>query len=185
MQKLDRSFYEQNTVDVARGLLGKLLVRYTSNHFKIGKIVETEAYLGSHDKACHSFKGRTKRTEVMFNKAGYAYVYLIYGMYNCFNVVTEQEGVGSAVLIRALEPIENINARTQGPGLLTRAMDIDKTVNGHDLLSDDLFIGYEKNLATNMIIATPRIGVNYAQEWSQKLLRFHIKDNQYISGAKK
>lgn len=181
MEKLPKTFYEQDTIDVAKGLLGKYLVRFTKGQQKIGKIVEVEAYLGEHDKACHSAKGKTKRTEIMFKSGGHAYVYLIYGMYHCFNVVTEQEGIGSAVLIRALEPIKNINMRTQGPGLLTKAMNIDRSLNGHDLLSDDLFICDAEEINVEAIIAKPRIGVAYAQEWSTKLLRFYIKNNQFVS----
>ncbi|HAT9474284.1 TPA: DNA-3-methyladenine glycosylase, partial [Legionella pneumophila subsp. pneumophila] len=101
MRKLPRPFYERDTVLVAKELLGKYLVHHDGLEEKIGRIVEVEAYLGQHDLACHSSKGLTKRTKVMFGPAGYAYVYLIYGMYYCMNVVTEKEGIGSAVLIRA------------------------------------------------------------------------------------
>jgi DNA-3-methyladenine glycosylase len=104
---------------------------------RIAKIVEDEAYLGPHDLAAHSAKGLTERTKVMFGPPGHAYVYLIYGMYNCLNVVTQPEGMASAVLLRALEPVQNVEGRTQGPGLLCQAMDVDKRLNGHDLLSDN------------------------------------------------
>src|SRR5215204_3421883 len=118
MQKLSREFYNRETVVVAKELLGKYLVHISNGIIRIGKIVEVEAYLGAHDLAAHSAKGLTPRTKVMFGPPGHAYVYLIYGMYHCMNVVTEKEGHASAVLLRALEPIQNIEKRTQGPGLL-------------------------------------------------------------------
>ena len=108
MRKLPRAFYDRDTILVARELLGKYLV-HRSNHVKrIGKIVEVEAYLGPHDLAAHSAKGRTERTKVMFGPPGHAYVYLIYGMYHCMNVVTEREGHASAVLLRAVDPVQNV-----------------------------------------------------------------------------
>lgn len=182
MQKLPRTFYTQDTLVVAKSLLGKFLVRRRQENEFIGKIVEVEAYLGAHDLACHSSKGSTPRTQIMFGPAGYSYVYLIYGIHHCFNIVTEQEGIGSAVLIRALEPIKNIQGRTQGPGLLTKAMHINKQLNGHDLLSDSLFIAAPETPNTHFnIVERPRIGVDYAGEWAHKLLRFYIKGNGFIS----
>lgn len=166
---------------MAKELLGHYLVHRQQGVEKVGKIVEVEAYLGTHDLASHSSKGLTKRTSTMFGPPGHAYVYLIYGIHHCLNVVTEPEGFGSAVLIRALEPIANITERTQGPGLLTRALNIDMQLNGADLLGNTLFItnfGYEK---PGEIIETPRIGVSYAKEWAQKLLRFHIQGNAFVS----
>ncbi len=142
-----------------------------------------EAYIGQDDLASHSSKGLTKRTEVMFGPAGYSYVYLIYGMYYCTNVVTEKEGVGSAVLIRALEPVQNIEGRTQGPGLLSKAMGIDKKLNQHDLTSDTFYIAELLNQPNFTIIEKPRIGVHYAKEWAGKLLRFYIQNNAFISKA--
>src|SRR5579872_3133071 len=133
MQKLARSFYDRDTTEVAQELLGKYLVHASHGVERIGKIVEVEAYLGPHDLAAHSAKGLTNRTKVMFGPPGYAYVYMIYGMYFCMNVVTEKEGHASAVLLRAIEPIKNIETRTQGPGLLCKAMQIDKQLNGYDL----------------------------------------------------
>ena len=140
MHKLPRSFYDRDTTVVARELLGKLLVRVESGRERIGKIVEVEAYLGPHDLAAHSSRGLTERTRVMFGPPGHAYVYFIYGMYHCLNVVTEREGHAAAVLLRALEPVKNLEGRTSGPGLLCRAMHVDRRLNGHDLLSDDFFI---------------------------------------------
>lgn len=182
LKKMPRSFYEQDTQQVAKKLLGKLLVHRINGIEKIGKIVEVEAYLGEHDLACHSSKGITKRTQIMFGPAGFAYVYMIYGMYYCLNVVTETPEIGSAVLIRAIEPIENLDERTNGPGLLCRAMQIDKSLNGHDLLSDNFFItSTELEIPESDILQKSRIGVHYAKEWANKLLRFYIKNNQFVS----
>ena len=133
MRKLPRSFYDRDTIAVARELLGKYLVHGK----RVGRIVEVEAYLGPHDLAAHSARGLTERTKVMFGPPGHAYVYFIYGMYHCMNVVTEREGHASAVLLRAIEPVKNVEGRTCGPGLLCRAMHIDRRLNAHDLLSDD------------------------------------------------
>lgn len=179
--KLPREFYARDTITVAKGLLGKYLVHVIDNVEYIGKIVEVEAYVGSHDLAAHSSKGVTKRTQVMYGPPGFAYVYLIYGMYSCINVVTEQEGNGCAVLLRALEPIRNINARTQGPGLLCKAMQIDTRLNGHDFLSNDLYIADTNAQEKLTIVKTPRIGVAYAKHWKTRLLRFYIKNNPYVS----
>lgn len=181
MQKLPREFYLGETTEVAKSLLGQYLVHRSQGVERVGKIVEVEAYLGKYDLASHSSKGRTKRTEVMFGPPGFAYVYLIYGMYHCFNVVTESSGIGTAVLIRAIEPILNITERTQGPGLLCRAMMLDKKHNAHDLLSDNLFIAKADNQKKTSIIEAPRIGVHYAKEWADKPLRFYIKGNAFVS----
>ena len=176
MKKLPRTFYSRPADIVAQDLLGKYLIL----NKKIGKIVEVEAYLGPHDLAAHSAKGLTPRTQVMFGPAGYAYVYLIYGIHHCMNVVTEREGMASAVLIRALEPIQQIDLRTQGPGLLCKALQINKSHNGHDLLSKDFYLA-EGNSEAFDIVARPRIGVDYAGAWAKKPLRFYIKNNPFIS----
>ncbi|EKD72108.1 MAG: hypothetical protein ACD_46C00004G0002 [uncultured bacterium] len=181
MKKLLREFYNRDTIMVAKELLGKYLIHVKHGEEQIGKIVEVEAYLGPHDLAAHSAKGKTKRTEVMFGPPGYAYVYLIYGMYYCMNVVTQVEGHASAVLLRAVEPIKNIIMRTQGPGLLCKAMQIDKTLNAVDLTSKHFYIASDICSESPAIIKRPRIGVDYAGEWAKKLLRFYIKDNQYVS----
>lgn len=177
--RLPRAFYDRDTTLVARALLGKYLVFKSSDSIKVGRIVETEAYLGEHDKAAHSCRGLTPRTKVMFGPPGYAYVYLIYGMYHCMNVVTEKEGHASAVLLRAVEPVANIELRTQGPGLLCKAMGIDKTLNEHDLLSDNFFIA--DGDSDFEIVERPRIGVDYAGEWAQKLLRFYVAESRFVS----
>jgi len=181
MNKLPREFYAGDTIEVAKSLLGQHLVHRSQGIERVGKIVEVEAYLGEHDLAAHSSKGRTKRTEVIFGPAGFAYVYLIYGIYHCFNVVTESQGIGSAILIRAIEPVMNITGRTQGPGLLCQAMTLDKQHNGHDLLSDDLFIAKDHTAPVMPIIEAPRIGVHYAKDWALKPLRFYIEGNAFVS----
>lgn len=181
MIKLPRSFYDRDTVAVARELLGKLLVHRVADVELIGRIVEVEAYIGAHDLASHSSKGLTERTRVMFGQPGRAYVYLIYGVHHCMNVVTEREGNGAAVLIRAIEPVQNISARTNGPGLLCRAMQIDKRLNGHDLLSEDFFVASRENAAQLNIVKRPRIGVDYAGAWARRHLRFYIRGNKFVS----
>src|SRR6266496_3304805 len=168
MQKLGRSFYDRDTMAVARELLGTYLVHAWRGVERIGRIVEVEAYLGSHDLAAHSSKGLTERTKVMFGPPGYAYVYLIYGMYYCMNVVTEEEGHGSAVLLRAIEPVMNVAGRTQGPGLLCRAMHIDRRLNAHDLLSHDFYIAAPPRSEVLVIVKGPRVGVGYAGHWARR-----------------
>jgi DNA-3-methyladenine glycosylase len=181
MQKLPRTFYDRDTTVVARELLGKHLVHASDGVERIGRIVEVEAYLGTHDLAAHSARGLTERTKIMFGPPGHAYIYLIYGMYYCMNVVTQPEGVASAVLLRAVEPVQNVEGRTQGPGLLCQAMLIDKRRNGHDLLSDDFYIADPGVAADFAIVKRPRIGVDYAGPWATKLLRFYIKGNSFVS----
>jgi DNA-3-methyladenine glycosylase len=117
----------------------------------------------------------------MFGPPGHAYVYMIYGMYFCMNVVTEKEGHASAVLLRAVEPVRNVAGKTQGPGLLCRAMAIDRRLNGHDLESDDFFIASDGTKSDFEIVARPRIGVDYSGAWAKELLRFYVKDNPFVS----
>lgn len=179
MTPLPRAFYERDAVSVGRDLLGRSLVRVRGGVAAVGRIVEVEAYLGPHDRASHSASGRTPRTAVMFGPAGHAYVYLIYGLYCCLNVVVEPEGRAAAVLIRALEPLRNIVGRTSGPGLLCRALNIDRRLNGCDLLGDQLFI--TGDAGAPKVVARPRIGVGYAGRWSRRLLRFYIRGNRFVS----
>jgi DNA-3-methyladenine glycosylase len=190
MRKLPRSFYDRDTVEVARDLLGMHLVHVLAGVERVGRIVEVEAYLGPHDLAAHSARGLTPRTRVMFGPPGHAYVYFVYGMHWCANVVTQAEGVASAVLLRALEPVKNVEGRTQGPALLCKAMGIDGRHNGHDLRSDDLFIsrlgpGPSPRGARGdeiRVVRRPRIGVDYAgHRWSRRLLRFYIRGNPFVS----
>jgi DNA-3-methyladenine glycosylase len=180
-QKLPRDFYARDTVIVAQELLGKYLVRVTGAVERVARIVEVEAYLGPHDLAAHSSKGRTQRTAVMFGPPGHAYVYLIYGIHHLTNVVTEPEGSGSAVLLRALEPIQNVEGRTQGPGLLSAAMGIDRSFSGHDLLSDDFYLARPTQPVPFEVVTGPRVGVGYAGEWAQAPLRFYLANNPFVS----
>jgi DNA-3-methyladenine glycosylase len=178
---LPRSFYDRDTILVARELLGKHLVHVSGGVERIGRIVEVEAYLGEHDRAAHSSRGLTQRTRIMFGPPGHAYVYLIYGMHCCMNVVTEREGHASAVLLRAIEPVRNIEGRTRGPGLLCKSMGIDRRLNGHDLVSDSLYITLPADDAPLAIVRRPRVGVDYAGHWARRLLRFYIKGSAYVS----
>ena len=181
MQALPRAFYDRDTATVAQDLLGTYLVHRSRGVERIGRIVEVEAYLGPHDLAAHSARGRTERTEVMFGPPGHAYVYLIYGVYWCMNVVTEREGHASAVLLRAIEPMKNIRGRTQGPGLLCRAMGIDKNLNARDLVGDGFYIAAPPKAEPVRIVKRPRIGVDYAGRWAKRLLRFYIHGNAFVS----
>ncbi len=181
LMPLPRSFYHRPTLTVARELLGKLLVHQTNGEQRVGRIVEVEAYLGPEDKAAHTSKGLTKRTRVMFGPPGYAYVYLVYGMHHCMNVVTEGESTGTAILLRALEPVAHLSGNTHGPGRLCKAMGINMTHYGHDLLSDDLWLAPCPVPATFDIVTKPRIGVDYAGEWASKPLRFYIAGNAFVS----
>ena len=191
--KLPRSFYSRSTLEVASDLLGKVLVRRLDGHKLAGKIVETEAYVGPHDLACHASKGHTARTSIMFGPAGYAYVYMIYGFYFCLNVVTEPDGYPSAVLIRATEPLENVDLMcglrnnperatnvASGPGKLCMAMSIDKRLNGEDLFGKTLWIEDRKLLA-GRICTSPRVGVDYAGEYKDKPWRFYVEGNPHVS----
>jgi DNA-3-methyladenine glycosylase len=175
-----RSFYDRDTATVAEDLLGKHLIHVVRGVERVGRIVEVEAYLGPHDRAAHSSKGLTLRTSVMFGPPGHAYVYLIYGMHHCLNVVTEPEGHGSAVLIRALEPVRNITGKTSGPGLLCKALGVDRSLNGADLLGDKFHIA-DAGAKDFRINKRPRIGVDYAGAWARRLLRFYIRGNAHVS----
>jgi DNA-3-methyladenine glycosylase len=181
MKKLPRSFYRRDAIEVAPDLLGQYLVREIDGVTRVGIIVEVEAYLGPHDLASHSARGRTPRTEVMFGPPGHAYVYMIYGMHFCMNVVTGPVDQASAVLIRALEPVANLPGRTQGPGLLCRAMGIDRRLNGSDLLGGELYLAAPPRRVATRTVRRPRIGVDYARHWARRLLRFYIRDNPFVS----
>jgi len=194
--KLLRSFYTRKSVlSVARDLLGKLLVVPAPNgHRTSGMIVETEAYRGPQDRAAHSYGGRrTKRTETMYGLGGTAYVFFVYGMYNQFNVVTNNVDSPHAVLIRALEPVEGIEVMrtrrhqhpdrnlTNGPGKLCIAMGIDRSFDGADLLGKKVWIEAGTRVPRSQIMAGPRIGIDYAEEWVDKPWRFWIKGNPFVS----
>jgi DNA-3-methyladenine glycosylase len=190
--KLPRSFYQRSTVDVARQLLGKYLVRKHPDGTTVGRIIETEAYVGPEDKACHASRGRTPRTEVMFGPAGHAYVYFVYGFHHMLNLVTEDVGFPAAVLIRAVEPVAGITLMKKrrktkeprnlasGPGKLCAAFSIDRSLNGIDL-GGPLLYAYDNGEPAPKIAAKPRIGVNYAGRWKHKRWRFLIPDNEFVS----
>lgn len=181
--KLPRSFFERPAIDVARDLLGCTLVHLDGAVKRSGRIVETEAYVGANDLACHASKGRTARTDVMFGRGGHAYVYLIYGMYDCFNVVTDREGHPSAVLVRALRPIENCLRTPDGPGKLCRALAITRAQNRLDLRGDELYVQRSGPLSPRAIAKGPRIGVGYASHWARRHLRFWIAGDPWVSDA--
>jgi DNA-3-methyladenine glycosylase len=168
------SFYARPTLRVARSLLGKYLVRETAAGVRAGRIIEVEAYVGPRDRASHASRGRTKRTEVMFGRPGLAYVYLIYGMYHCLNVVTERAGFPAAVLIRAVE-VEN--ALIDGPGRVCRSFKIDHEFNHYDLTSGKALWIEDRGdrIRQARIGAFPRIGVDYAGSWAAKPWRFRVQ----------
>lgn len=170
---LDRKYFSRPTLEVARSLIGKYLLRNDGQGLVAGRIIEVEAYVGPEDKACHASKGRTQRTDVLFGPAGMAYVYLIYGMYHCLNVVTESEGFPAAVLIRAIE----IDGRLiDGPGRLCRELRIDRTLNRQDLtVGASLWFEDRTSSSLMAVGAFPRIGVDYAGVWAQKLWRFRLQ----------
>ena len=180
--KLRRAFYARDTLTVAHELIGTVLIYMYGGRRLAGRIVETEAYQGPEDLAAHSARGRTARTEVMFGPPGHAYIYLIYGMWDCLNVVTNAQGIPHAVLIRALEPLEGVE-KTWGPGLLCRAMHIDRSLNGADLCGEKLWIERPtdwKRYALHVETAA-RIGVDYAGEWARKPWRFFDARSAYVS----
>lgn len=197
-KRLPRRFYRRDPVTVARELLGKRLVRIFEGIRLAGTIVETEAYLGIEDRAAHSFGGRrTARTETMFADGGTAYVFLNYGIHHLLNVVTEIQGIPTAVLLRAVEPsegIENMKARRlaarttheigSGPGKLGAAFAIDRALDREDLVtSSKLFIEEDPsfNFSKRSIVAAPRIGIDYAEEWAHKPLRFYLRNHPSVS----
>jgi len=180
--KLSRSFYARETLTVARELIGMHLVHRGPAGLQVGRIVETEAYKGPNDLAAHSARGRrTARTEVMFGPPGHAYVYLIYGFWNCLNVVTADHGVPHAVLLRGLEPVAAIDQTTHGPGLLCRALHIDRALNGTDLTLSQLWIERPADYRKPRIERATRIGVDYAGAWAAKPWRFFDRDSPYVS----
>lgn len=180
--KLPREFFARRTLIVARELIGMHLVHMDSGVRRVGRIVETEAYLGPKDLAARSARGKTPRNAVMFGPPGHAYVYLIYGIWHCVNVVTREEGVPQAVLLRALEPVEGLDGATWGPGLLCRAMHIDRTLHGADLEGNELWIERPCEPERRLRIArATRIGVDYSGAWAQRFWRFFAADSPYVS----
>ncbi|MEZ2721254.1 DNA-3-methyladenine glycosylase [Paenalcaligenes hominis] len=187
MSKLKRDFYANpNCAQVAQQLIGKTLVVHRPGQPKrAGRIVETEAYLGPHDLAAHSSKGVTARTQIMFGEPGHVYVYLIYGMHHCMNLVSGPVGSGSGVLLRALEPVEGILLPTNGPGRLCKALGVTRADYGTDVCEDQIYVLDTPLAPGEQVEKSPRIGVDYAGEWAQELLRFSMKDNPYVSKPRK
>ena len=188
---LPRNFYDRDTEIVARELLGAVLECTTPEGVASGRIVETEAYIGEHDLACHAAAGHTARTAPLYGPAGTAYVYFIYGMYWCFNAVTRAEGQPSAVLVRALEPLGGVSlmrrrrptARrdvdlTNGPGKLCLALGIDGALNRHVLQSSPLVIRQGERVPDEKVVITPRIGITQSADWP---LRWFVSDSPYVS----
>ena len=208
-RRLSSNFYQQNTFKLAQALLGKYLVRKDGLNILIGKIVETEAYYGPSDKASHASRGKTGRTKIMFGQPGLTYIYLVYGMYYCFNIVTEAKDFPAAILIRALEPISGIkqmvNNRhlssqkflslipnsqspipniTNGPAKLCQALKIDKKLNGINLITNTkLYLAENPKEKTRsaQIQYAKRIGVDYAGDYKHKLWRYYLKNSHFIS----
>ena len=192
---LTRNFFARDTQQVARELLGKILIRRWDNKNMSGRITEVESYVGEDDLACHAARGRTPRTEVLYGPPGYTYVYLIYGVYHCLNFVTEQTGFPAAVLIRSLEPLEGVTAMqtarhtdklrqlTTGPGKLTQALHITRDLNHHDATKrSDLYVvddGF--TIRPTMIAQSPRVGVDYAEACALYPWRYYLKDSEFIS----
>jgi len=195
-KKLNKTFYSQEVVTVAKKLLGKILVKKTGKNYLAGKIVEVEAYHGDFDQAAHSYGGMTKRNEIMFREGGYLYVYFTYGVHHCCNVVTGEKGQGTAVLIRVVEPVEGLKLMiknrfgrklkdekeifnlTSGPGKVCQAFDLDKSHSGTDLTGDEIFITDGIRVQKNQVGVSKRIGITKSVNlpW-----RFYIKNNPYLS----
>lgn len=200
--KIQRDFYNRETLVVAKELLGKILVHEVDGKRLMAEIVEVEAYLGAEDKGAHTYAGkRTSRTEIMYGDPGYSYVYFTYGMHNLFNVVTREKEVAQAVLIRAVDPISEINQfalnrfkkdyenlsnyqkknLTNGPAKLTKAMNIDKSCYGLDLTGNKLYILNGRKISNMNIVETKRIGIDYAEEAVDFMYRFYIDGNKNVS----
>lgn len=196
---LRREFYTRPTLTVAKDLIGKYLVRLIHDEVLVGRIVETEAYLGEHDPASHAYRGKTKRNEVMFNEGGYLYVYFTYGMHFCCNVVTERQGSGRAVLLRAVEPVAGLETMrryrgkritdknvirdlSSGPARLCQAFGIARKENGIDLCGDEIWIGKAPHAMRKPVIAsTTRIGISEGKEHQW---RFLDADSKFVSSGK-
>ena len=192
-KKLERDFYLRPTLDVAQDLLGKYLV-YNNNGQKISvRLVEVEAYIGEDDPACHAAVGKTARNEIMYRSGGFSYIYFIYGMYFCLNIVTESAGYPAAVLIRGAEPIEGIeiiqqnypdakNGRyTDGPGKLCKALGLNREKNGLDLTENSLYLE-NREYKVKRVIKTARIGIKKA---TRRKWRFFDADSEFVSVSKK
>ncbi|HDQ22498.1 MAG TPA: DNA-3-methyladenine glycosylase [Candidatus Uhrbacteria bacterium] len=208
LKKLKKKFFHKKTLELAPNLLGKYLVRKKGGAILIGKITETEAYYGPNDLASHASRGRTKRTEIMFKEPGLAYIYLIYGMYYCFNISAEKKDFPAAVLIRAIEPVAGIQQMAKnrqikinhqqlstlnfklltsianGPGKLCQAFKIDKTLSAENLItSPKLYLAEnsQEKIKPSQIVKTKRIGIDYAGKYKNKPWRFYLKNSPFIS----
>lgn len=194
MKKLDRSFYNRNVLTVAEEILGKILVHKTPEGIVKGRIVEVEAYDGSMDKAAHAYPNLlTDRTSIQFGEGGYAYVYLIYGMYHCMNIVTGNVDEPQVLLLRALEPVEGIELMEKrrkttklrnlcsGPGKLCQAMGITGEDYGKDLCGNEIYLEDAPALLTENILRSKRINIDYAEEAKEFLWRYTIKDDPFVS----
>ncbi|MGH7179825.1 MAG: DNA-3-methyladenine glycosylase [Tepidisphaeraceae bacterium] len=177
---MSRLFYARPATQVAPDLIGKIIVKRFKRSILRARIVETEAYVGTHDLACHASKGRTRRTEVMFGPAGHAYVYFIYGMHEMFNIVTGAEGDAQAVLVRAAEPLDGWGADLSGPGKFARAMRITRADNARDLTGEVLYL-LDDHSPRPGIATSPRIGVAYAKHWADAPLRFFDSHSRAVS----
>ena len=194
MKKLPRKFYNRSTIDVAIELLGCSLISYTNGIKTGGMIVETEAYIGEDDPACHAFRGLTPRNEVMYGPPGYLYVYFTYGNHFMMNVVTQKNGYPSAVLLRGVEPklntevmaerrgIDDLYNISSGPGKLTKALNVTKDQNGIDLKGSEIYL-LDLSKGQYDIYASPRIGIG--EYGTDRLWRFFIKDNSHVSRGTK
>jgi DNA-3-methyladenine glycosylase len=195
--KITKDFYQRNALEVAKDLLGLVLVHKTDQGITKGKIVEVEAYMGTIDAASHAYKTKSQRTNIQYEEGGYAYIFLIYGMYYCMNIVANEANVPEAVLLRALEPVAGIELMKErrktdklmnlcsGPGKLCDAMGIDKNNYGMNLFEDVLYLERPDTLEEIEIEASKRINIDYAGEAKDYLWRFTIKDNKFISKVKK
>ena len=194
--RLKREFYTRDTLLVAKELLGKYIVRKIGKKFLVGKIVETEAYIGPEDKASHSYQWKvTKRNLAEFLEGGHIYIYLCYGMYWQLNITTSKNCTPECVLIRALEPIYDSkfkipnskflltkDRKASGPGKLCKWLKLDKSFYGEDLVtSKRIWLEEGEKISLSKIVATKRIGIDYAEEWKDKPWRFYIKDNPFVS----
>ena len=179
--RLGPDFFVQDPLIVAEAMLGSYLVHLLPDGPRVGRVVETEAYRGQEDQACHARHGRTARTELLFGPPGRAYVYLIYGMYDLFNVTTWPEGEPSGVLVRAVEPVLGIERTTNGPGRLTRAMGITREQNGADLSTAAVFVAAGAPVSGDAVLRDARIGVDYAGDWAQRPWRFSERGNPHVS----
>jgi DNA-3-methyladenine glycosylase len=196
LKKLNRSFYKRDVLVVAPDLLGKILVKVDGSELLAGRIVEVEAYDGRIDEAAHTFRGKTRRNEIMFGPGGYFYVYFTYGAHFCCNIVTGREGIGTAVLIRGIEPVAGIEQMafnrygrnlvnekekynlTSGPGKVCRAFGIDREYYGEDLIDGRIYLLRQKRISADRIVTTTRIGIKKSAELNW---RFYIKDNPFVS----